>query len=375
MFLKLIYLIQRSLYMRLEDELFRFLRPDVKKLEQYGFIKDRNRYEYTKELIDVCMTVIVVVDKGSLYGKVIDNQTRDEYITIHTAGNKGNYATKVRTQYLEVLEDIASHCFYRVTYASDQANSMHEWMTNTLHDICGHPFTKVVNHKRVTAEDVSAYHQQDNNKLYAMMLSISRSKVDGKDDTNLEDIITIKVNPDDIHALLEKDGIYPGYHMNKKHWISIIMDSSVEDKQIQQLIIEARKLVGNHRSVNHTWVIPANPKYFDVDHAFQESDLLYWNQRANYTVGDTLFIYYGKPFSQLRYMCKIVEKDIKFHDKQGNPIDENLYIRIQKMHFFDDGELNRNFIAKYGLTSIRGARSMPKELMMQIAKMYPFLVI
>ena len=74
-------------------------------------------------------------------------------------------------------------------------------------------------------------------------------------------------------------------------------------------------------------------------------------------------------------MCKIVEKDIKFHDKQGNPIDENLYIRIQKMHFFDDGELNRNFIAKYGLTSIRGARSMPKELMMQIAKMYPFLVI
>lgn len=45
------------------------------------------------------------------------------------------------------------------------------------------------------------------------------------------------------------------------------------------------------------------------------------------------------------------------------------------IHFFDDHQLTKKFISKYGLTNVRGARSMPKELINQICKMYPTLMI
>jgi predicted DNA-binding protein (MmcQ/YjbR family) len=32
------------------------------------------------------------------------------------------------------------------------------------------------------------------------------------------------------------DGIIPGYHMNKKHWNTILMDGSVPDKLVYELI-------------------------------------------------------------------------------------------------------------------------------------------
>ena len=45
------------------------------------------------------------------------------------------------------------------------------------------------------------------------------------------------------------------------------------------------------------------------------------------------------------------------------------------IHFFDDHQLTRKFISDFGLTNIRGARSMPQELINQICKMYPTLMI
>ncbi len=38
-------------------------------------------------------------------------------------------------------------------------------------------------------------------------------------------------------------GIIPGYHMNKKHWNTIILDGSVPRKEIERMIGESYDLV------------------------------------------------------------------------------------------------------------------------------------
>jgi len=49
--------------------------------------------------------------------------------------------------------------------------------------------------------------------------------------------VSMKCDPDKSIQLREiYDGITPGYHMNKKYWISIYLDSDVPDKQIKELI-------------------------------------------------------------------------------------------------------------------------------------------
>ncbi len=64
--------------------------------------------------------------------------------------------------------------------------------------------------------------------------------------TNLEGDLSInlKCEPDKAIELREQHpAIQPGYHMNKKHWLTVYIDGSVSDKIIFQLIDDSYNLV------------------------------------------------------------------------------------------------------------------------------------
>ena len=55
--------------------------------------------------------------------------------------------------------------------------------------------------------------------------------------------VNVKAAPD--WALFWADmfpSVQPGYHMNKKHWVSIILDGSVPDKEIIHMINDSYEL-------------------------------------------------------------------------------------------------------------------------------------
>ncbi|HEY9007853.1 MAG TPA: MmcQ/YjbR family DNA-binding protein [Ohtaekwangia sp.] len=63
-------------------------------------------------------------------------------------------------------------------------------------------------------------------------------------DIELFESINLKVDPEQGAALREQyTAVQPGYHMNKKHWITVIMDGSVPDKFIRQWIDDSYQLV------------------------------------------------------------------------------------------------------------------------------------
>lgn len=56
--------------------------------------------------------------------------------------------------------------------------------------------------------------------------------------------INLKVDPEQGILLQEQyAAVQPGYHMNKKHWITIVMDGSVPDRLLQQWIEHSYNLV------------------------------------------------------------------------------------------------------------------------------------
>ena len=61
--------------MRLEDELFRRLRPNEQYLIQYGFQKQDDIYRYQTELENTGMYAIIIVDGNSVSGRVLDDLT------------------------------------------------------------------------------------------------------------------------------------------------------------------------------------------------------------------------------------------------------------------------------------------------------------
>lgn len=57
-------------------------------------------------------------------------------------------------------------------------------------------------------------------------------------------MLNLKCDPDESAALRDiYDSITEGYHMDKKHWISIYFDGSVPEQEVERLIDNSFKLV------------------------------------------------------------------------------------------------------------------------------------
>ena len=58
--------------------------------------------------------------------------------------------------------------------------------------------------------------------------------------------VNLKCNPEDAIALREKfDAIIPGYHMNKKHWNTLLLDGTLPEKLIYACIDDSYNLVAS----------------------------------------------------------------------------------------------------------------------------------
>lgn len=83
--------------------------------------------------------------------------------------------------------------------------------------------------------DAAVLRHTDNNKWYALIMRIAKSKL-GEESDEKVDILNIKCDPLLIGSLIHNEGYFPAYHMNKQHWISVCLDGSVADNEILNLL-------------------------------------------------------------------------------------------------------------------------------------------
>lgn len=72
-------------------------------------------------------------------------------------------------------------------------------------------------------------------KWYCAVLNVARRHL-GLDGDGSEDIIDVKCDPMLIGDIVGQPGILPGYHMNKEHWITILLDSDIPAADVQNFI-------------------------------------------------------------------------------------------------------------------------------------------
>ena len=73
-------------------------------------------------------------------------------------------------------------------------------------------------------------------KWYALVMRISRRKL-GIDRDEPVDVVNLKLPTEMIGSFDATDGVYPAYHMNKVHWISLVLDDA--DAALVELLVHA----------------------------------------------------------------------------------------------------------------------------------------
>lgn len=83
--------------------------------------------------------------------------------------------------------------------------------------------------------DFTTFKHKGNKKWFALIMNVEfkKLKIDKEGSVN---VINLKNIPELIGGLRKEDGIYAAYHMNKEHWITVLLDGTVSKQKICELI-------------------------------------------------------------------------------------------------------------------------------------------
>ena len=76
--------------------------------------------------------------------------------------------------------------------------------------------------------ETAVLRHEDNRKWYAIVMRVSRRKF-GIDSDEVIDVVNLKLPTEMFGSFGAADGVYPAYHMNKLHWISVLLPDAPED--------------------------------------------------------------------------------------------------------------------------------------------------
>lgn len=210
------------------DKLLKNRKINVKKLLEYGFIEKENQYEYKTTLIEKEFDIIVTFSKDSkLDTKVIDLMSNDEYILVKVSDATGQYVEKIREVYKNRLSEIIAKCSEIEVFRSNQAKQVIKYVKEKYNNDPEFLWKKFAGN--------AVFRHKESHNWYGILLTISKSKL-GLDSEQKVEIIDLKIPPEDMEKVVDNEKYFLGYHMNKEHWITIILDGSVPIEKIFKFI-------------------------------------------------------------------------------------------------------------------------------------------
>ena len=79
------------------------------------------------------------------------------------------------------------------------------------------------------------FRHNGNGKWFAVIMDIPRKNLKLPGDGEIS-VVNLKCDTRLIGSFREEPGIFPGWHMNKAHWLSVALDGTVEDEKIKFLV-------------------------------------------------------------------------------------------------------------------------------------------
>lgn len=214
--------------MDIVQDIFRRKAVVPQMLKKYGFTKNNDTYFYHTILQGSGFEMYVyITDQGKISTAVIDPAAGEPY-TLHLVENAaGSFVGNIKAEYEQVLRGIADNCFEPDVFKSVQAKQLIEYVRNKYGDELEYLWAKF--------PDNAIWRRKDTGKWYGALLSVSTGKLGIIPEYKAE-IIDLRIQPEYMDGLIDNKIYFPGWHMNKKTWYTMILNGSVSYEEICQRI-------------------------------------------------------------------------------------------------------------------------------------------
>lgn len=198
---------------------FAMKKADTEKLILYGFCENEGKLSFEAILSKSLFRMKVdVFPDGRAEASVTDPASDEEY-TLH-------------------LRDISEKCFVSDVFRSDELKKLIAYAKNTYGS-----------DPEFLWEDsprCAILRRADTGKWYCVIMAVAARRIGIENDGEIE-IINLHGIPDNIAADVGKNGIYPGWHMNKKHWYTVVPDGELPFDELCRRVDESYRLAGKRK--------------------------------------------------------------------------------------------------------------------------------
>ena len=212
------------------DELFRRKTVDIQKAVLFGFAQGNGNYIYATDILDGSFLLQVIITlNGNIDTKLTEKATDDEYVLYKTNAT-GAFVGEVRNAIEAILIQVADKCYSTEILKSAQAKEIICYVREKYGDELEFLWEKF--------PDNAIWRRKDNEKWYGALLTVKASKLALDGDMMIE-ILDLRIKTENIETTVDNQRFFMGYHMNKKHWYTLLLNGSIPTEEICRRIDES----------------------------------------------------------------------------------------------------------------------------------------
>lgn len=210
------------------------LKIDFQKLLELGFIKEDDYYKYETEIMNNQFILIIKIDMNNVVSSdVIELSTNEKFMLYYVISSTGEFVGKIREEYNKVIKKVKDICCTKNIFKSKYADLIIEYVKQKYNDDLEYLWEKFPNN--------AIWRNKYNNKWYGALLVTKKLKIGIEEEGTIE-IIDLLLETERIEKIVDNKKYFAGYHMNKKHWITIKLDGSVDISEIYEFIDNSYRL-------------------------------------------------------------------------------------------------------------------------------------
>ena len=204
--------------------------PVPAKLLAFGFEKKGEGYALKRKTAVDDFHFDILISAHAFTIDLIDNETGDVYVPFSASYPHGDFVAKKREEASILVNEIVSTCFTR----SNTKEQLHDWMAMNLSCTFDNPWAEYPVY--------AVCRIKGDKKWFGLFMSVPYVKIGLKKPGDC-DVINLKLPPEEIVALIDNVHYFAAYHMNKKYWITLLLNADAPFDTYCKLAKESYDLV------------------------------------------------------------------------------------------------------------------------------------
>ncbi len=212
--------------------IFRSAKIKKDSLKAAGFTtSDDNSYELRVPVSNDAFNAVISLSLSdqTLTVQLFDSATGEKYVLFDMPSH-GAFVASLREEVQKIIDDIKAKCFE----TNDLKDDYIAWIKSKFGAEPDYPWPDDAPYSFVF--------RCPNEKWFALVMRIKYRQL-GLNGDEAVWVVNMKAGQDDIPNLIDRKSIFPAWHMNKKHWITILLTAVTDFEKLCELTEKSYELV------------------------------------------------------------------------------------------------------------------------------------